>query len=113
MNFTQLLYKIPCHRRADRSLFFKGKQFPLCARCTAIYASYILLPIFAFIHKNIYFLILGILFQLPMFIDGYTQLLKWRESNNTLRMITGFISGFGQCLFIWFWTDFITTHLKL
>jgi uncharacterized membrane protein len=109
---SKILYQIPCHRRADRSLFFNGKQFPLCARCTAIYTAYLTLPFFAFIHKNIYFLLLGILFQLPMFLDGFTQLLKWRESTNTLRMITGFMSGFGQCLFIWFWTDIITSHLK-
>jgi uncharacterized membrane protein len=108
----RLLYSIPCHRRADRSLFFHGKQFPLCARCTAIYAAYLSLPIFAFMDKNISFLILGILFQLPMFIDGVTQLLKWRESNNYLRVITGFVSGIGQCLFIWYWTDVITSHLK-
>ncbi|WP_051271893.1 DUF2085 domain-containing protein [Shimazuella kribbensis] len=112
MILTKLLYQIPCHRRADRSLFFHGKQFPLCARCTAIYAAYLILPIFAFIPKTIYFLILGILFQVPMFIDGYTQLRQWRESNNYLRVITGFISGIGQCLFIWYWTDFLTTYLK-
>ncbi len=74
--------------------------------------TYLSLPIFFFFSKNIYFLILGILFQLPMFIDGYTQQLGWRESNNILRMITGGISGIGQCLFIWYWTDFITSHLR-
>lgn len=106
-----LIRKIPCHRRPDRSFFIRGKQFPLCARCTAIYASYITLPILAFLTVNFYFLIFGLLLQLPMFIDGVTQLLRWRESNNYLRVITGSLSGIGQCLFIWYCTDVITRQL--
>jgi uncharacterized membrane protein len=37
----------------------------------------------------------GVILQLPMVVDGYTQLKGWRTSNNILRMITGLISGFG------------------
>jgi uncharacterized membrane protein len=106
-----LLLKIPCHRRPDRSFFIYGKQFPLCARCTAIYASYIVLPFFAFFTVTHYFLVFGLLLQLPMLLDGGTQLLRWRESNNYLRVITGLLSGIGQCLFIWYCTDVITRQL--
>jgi uncharacterized membrane protein len=93
---------IPCHRRPDRSLFIKGKQMPLCARCTAIYGAYLLLPLFYFVPYQLWMLILGVLLQLPMLIDGLTQRFKMRESNNTLRVITGGLSGIGQCLLIWF-----------
>src|SRR4051812_167741 len=28
-----------CHQRPDRSFFWQGHQFPVCARCTGIYLS--------------------------------------------------------------------------
>ena len=31
----------------------------------------------------------------PAFIDGTTQFMGWRMSNNTLRFLTGFMAGFG------------------
>ncbi len=93
---------IPCHRRPDRSIFINGKQMPLCARCTAIYGAYLLLPFFYFIPYHLWNLILGVLLQFPMLIDGLTQRFKIRESNNTLRLITGGLSGIGQCLLVWF-----------
>ena len=30
--FLQILFG--CHARPDRSFFFRGRQFPICARCT-------------------------------------------------------------------------------
>ncbi|RAL21501.1 hypothetical protein DL897_16190 [Thermoflavimicrobium daqui] len=85
---------------------------PLCARCTAIYASYILLPLFYFAPKNLFTLGLSIFLQLPMLIDGLTQRWGLRESNNVLRVITGILSGIGQCLFIWFMSYMIIQILK-
>lgn len=75
---------------------------PLCARCTAIYSAYLFLPFFYFVPQTWFVLYLSIIFQLPMFIDGLTQKLGMRESNNVLRVITGGLSGIGQCLFIWY-----------
>jgi uncharacterized membrane protein len=42
----------------------------------------------------------AVLLNIPMIIDGYTQLKGWRESNNGLRTATGLMSGIGQALFI-------------
>ena len=28
-----------CHQRADRSFFVRGRQMPVCARCTGLYAG--------------------------------------------------------------------------
>ena len=30
-----------CHCRADRSFFWRGRQFPLCARCTGELAGFL------------------------------------------------------------------------
>ena len=32
---------------------------------------------------------------IPAGVDGFTQLMKLRESNNNLRFVTGFIGGIG------------------
>lgn len=84
---------VDCHRLPGRSFFFKGKQFPLCARCTGIYVGYaIFIPIIFFIKINIFFALLAIM---PTTIDGLTQAYCNRESNNILRFTTGIFAGLG------------------
>lgn len=103
---------IPCHRREDRSFRFKGKVFPLCARCTAIYLGYMTTPVFLMFSVTIP-LWISLVLSIPMIIDGYTQLWKWRESNNTLRFLTGFLFGLGQALFISTAVLFFTTKMLI
>ncbi|NGQ95433.1 DUF2085 domain-containing protein [Brevibacillus sp. SYP-B805] len=31
---------MPCHRLHARTLFWRGKTFPLCARCTGIFLGF-------------------------------------------------------------------------
>lgn len=90
---------VPCHRKPERCLHIKGKPMPLCARCTGILAGYLFLPIFSLLGWRIP-LWIGIISQIPLLIDGYTQLRKWRMSNNALRLATGLISGFGLSVII-------------
>lgn len=81
-----------CHQRPDRSFHYKGKKFPLCARCTGMacgYLSSILLVIFLGI---IDFWIIALLI-LPMAIDGIGQLLNKWTSNNIRRFLTGVFGG--------------------
>lgn len=90
---------VPCHRMPERSFFYKGKQFPVCARCTGMLIGYLSIFLF-FIHLiriNIWW---AIFLNLPAYIDGMTQAMGWRESNNLLRLITGIMSGIGQMAFI-------------
>ena len=102
-----------CHRRPERSFFYKGKQFPVCARCTGFYisgiATIILINLFP-IPYSLTTLLLGIILLIPCAIDGFTQLFEpcaidgftqlfeMRESNNTLRFITGILGGIGLIL---------------
>ncbi|MED4779531.1 DUF2085 domain-containing protein [Brevibacillus choshinensis] len=89
----------PCHRMKERSFTFSGKQFPVCARCTGILLGFVFILVLLFIPWRIPFWI-GILLNIPMVIDGYTQLKKWRQSNNSLRFFTGLVSGFGLSVFV-------------
>lgn len=83
-----------CHRLPERSLTIFGYTLPLCARCTGIVIGSILALILAYLN-----IILSIIFYLmlliPLIIDGVTQSLNYRKSNNLLRLTTGIIFGVG------------------
>ncbi|WPS85457.1 DUF2085 domain-containing protein (plasmid) [Brevibacillus halotolerans] len=102
---------IPCHRRSDRSFYIVGKKMPLCARCISILAGYLTAPIFVCMHFIASYYLIGLLL-LPMLIDGFTQLWKWRTSNNILRFLTGISFGSGQALFISNVVWFLVQSLK-
>jgi len=84
-----------CHRIPERSFFFQGKQFPVCARCTGVVAGMLTFPVFhlEIIHPT---LLLTLLLAQPLIIDGLTQALSRWESNNTLRFVTGIMFGVAQ-----------------
>jgi uncharacterized membrane protein len=89
-----------CHRMPERSFFFKGYQFPICARCTGILIGCILGPIIYYIKSDINFIIC-ILLILPMIFDGFIQLYTNYKSNNIKRFITGiFFSSFSIYIII-------------
>jgi len=83
-----------CHQKPERSFFWKGKQLPLCSRCTGINLGYFILPFFIFGFIKIP-LLWSILIILPTYIDGTIQAYFNIESNNTRRFITGLMSGVG------------------
>ena len=67
----------------------------------SILLGYLAVPILFFLPVPIP-LWLGVILQFPMVIDGVTQKLEWRESNNVLRVLTGGISGIGLSMMtIW------------
>jgi len=86
---------VVCHRKPERSFFFKGRQFPVCARCTGILLGYLAFPLFLTNIVSFGFWT-ALVLNLPVYLDGTTQALGWRESDNTLRFITGLLSGIGQ-----------------
>ena len=99
MNWYKLMEfgaKTGCHQRADRSFYFRNYQFPLCARCTGIFVT-TFLGYFLYYKKKPGIKI-GILFVIPMMIDGIIQLLRIKESTNLRRLITGMLGGIGLVL---------------
>jgi uncharacterized membrane protein len=97
-----------CHQRPERCFTIQGIPMPICSRCFGFYLGLLiglLIPIFVWslfvIDVNTMFLLL-ILSLIPISIDGLTQLLGLRISNNNLRFITGFIAGlFLGLVFTW------------
>jgi len=56
-------------------------------------------------------LFICILLLIPLVVDGMTQLMKLRMSNNPLRLITGTLFGIGYVLLLVGFLDFITYML--
>lgn len=85
-----------CHRIPERSFYLRGTQFPVCARCTGILLGYLIFPL---VYLGIIRIpiILIILLNMPILIDGLSQNMGLRESNNKLRLMTGILSGFASC----------------
>ena len=90
---TKLQFSL-CHRIPERSFFWKGKQFPVCSRCTGIHLGYFAYPLFLFgvFSFNIWITLLLII---PTYLDGMLQAFCNIDSNNTRRFITGLIAGIG------------------
>ncbi len=90
---TQLHFSL-CHRMPERSFFWKGKQFPVCARCTGIHLGYFFFPVFlfGFLSLNLWITLLLII---PTYLDGTIQAFWNVKSNNHRRFITGLMAGIG------------------
>ena len=87
-----------CHRLPDRSFFYRGTQFPVCARCTGIWVGYVIGLLVVVAHLLPWWS--GFVLLLPALIDGGTQLLRWRSSTNDLRLVTGIALGIGETLIL-------------
>ena len=99
MEFGEVL---GCHQMPQRSFFYKGYQFPVCARCTRVIISSVLATVVFFIKKLP--LWICIILSSVMLIDWGLQFLHIKESTNKRRIISGFIGGFG-------WTTLYLTFI--
>lgn len=93
------IYAATCHQLPERSFFFMGFKLAVCARCTGIYAGFLVTSLIYPLIKDIDNRKIGgkkllILSMIPMGLDGGLQLLTGYESNNTLRLATGLFFGF-------------------
>lgn len=84
-----------CHQMPERSIFFRGKQFPVCARCTGVYIGELLALLSVKWFRPPLWVVP--LFCAVMLVDWGIQALKWRESTNIRRLITGLLCGYGLC----------------
>jgi uncharacterized membrane protein len=91
---SNFLSYLKCHRLPERSFFFRGKQFPVCARCTGVYLGQIvmIILIIAGLRPEI---LISLLLTLPLLIDGSLQYINLLKSNNMRRFITGLLAGLG------------------
>lgn len=97
LRWKKLMYlggRIGCHQMPERSFFIHGYQFPLCARCTGLLIGYII-SIATWYLVDISPLCSAII-CIPLVVDGITQYIHWRESNQVLRLITGVLCGVGS-----------------
>lgn len=97
------VFKYFCHQKPERSFQIKGHYFPICARCTGFYTTiliYMIVAIYIPITYTLELLIFSFLLLIPAIGDGTTQLTGKRESNNTLRFITGLLGGIGLMIII-------------
>lgn len=89
----QLGELLGCHQMAERSFTYKGYQFPVCARCTGVIISaLVVIPLFFFYKLS---LMTACFMSSIMLLDWLFQYFNIKKSTNTRRLITGLIGGFG------------------
>jgi len=94
-----------CHQLPYRSITFGGIPMAVCARDAGIYVGAALgaiTPLAARKQPKIFASILVLAVAVaPIALDGVTQtLLGLRESNNLVRVVTGFAFGFGVFVYL-------------
>lgn len=82
-----------CHCRPERSFFYRGRQFPVCARCTGELAG--ILALFLTWPAGHPHAICSFILLLPLITDGFIQLCTSYESTNLRRLWTGILFGYG------------------
>ena len=99
------LYTGLCHQIPSRSFFWRGHQFPICARDTGTYLGFLITHILflrvPFLRRKLKPLtqnvviawISLILAIIPFGIDGVTSYLGLRETTNFIRLATGLLVG--------------------
>ena len=81
-----------CHRIKDRSVWFFGLERWFCCRCLGILLGGcigLLISVLGFRPPGYIIFI----FLIPLLIDGFSQAISSRESNNTIRFSTGLLFG--------------------
>ena len=92
------LFRGFCHQMPHRTLHIAGEPMAVCARCFALAAGLAATGIavgraWAFGHRVRVPAWAIALAAVPMALDGFSQLFGFRESTNTLRVLTGLLLG--------------------
>lgn len=95
--FLRPLLRITCHRLPHRSFDWAPG---LCARCTFFWIAILLSSSLMFFRKLPGSIVLGLFLMLPMALDGSFQFIGLYESNNIMRLLTGFFAGAGLCIML-------------
>ena len=101
MNFKPFM-RLLCHQKPERCYWMCREPLVVCSRCLGIYVGFLITVIFSLFAfglftKTVNFIFAIVLF-VPMGVDGVSQLLGRRESNNPLRFLTGYTAGYAVAL---------------
>jgi uncharacterized membrane protein len=88
-----------CHKIKNRSIWFFGLEKILCSRCLGILLGGATGLILVASHYRMD-LMWSVVLLIPLLLDGSSQALQYRESNNETRLITGFLFGVGLQFFL-------------
>lgn len=94
INLMEYGHRIGCHQIPERSFFYKGYQFPVCARCTGVIIGEII-TIFLLIIRIEPTIMTAIFLLTIMGFDWFIQFINLLQSNNIRRLITGISGGIG------------------
>ena len=99
LEVSKKFYEIPhliCNQLPTRCLFIYTSPMALCARCFFIYLGLFISGVALIKNKvNKVYWKIGLILALPCIVDGGTQYLGFRLSNNGLRSISGGLAGIG------------------
>lgn len=99
-----------CHQLPERSFFYKGKQFPVCARCTGVCIGEFLTVITCLFGLRIKTsTCLKLIFI--MGFDWLIQAIKIKKSTNLRRLVSGILGGFGLFFFYFNILRFFFYHI--
>ena len=95
------VFRAFCHQLPHRTIFLGGEPMAVCARCFALSAGLtggglVTGRLWAWVPRLRAFAPRAWMVSLamvPMALDGFTQLFGFRESTNTLRVLTGSLLG--------------------
>lgn len=92
-----------CHQVPDRSFHILGYKMAYCERCFAIYGATLLLGlVYGASRRSMRpaTILEVVVLNIPMALDGFTQLFGWRESTWELRVITGSLFALAVAWFV-------------
>ncbi|MBA7606072.1 hypothetical protein ES703_13211 [subsurface metagenome] len=98
-----------CHQLPEKSIFIEGKQLPVCARDTGIYFGSLISLFFILFSRRrrsnsipvLYISFTFVFFMLLMGVDAVSSYVGFRETTNSIRLLTGLLVGISLPLFMY------------
>lgn len=98
-----------CHQLPEKSIFIEGKQLPVCARDTGIYFGSLISLFFILFSRRrrsnsipvSYISFTFVFFMLLMGVDAVSSYVGFRETTNSIRLLTGLLVGISLPLFMY------------
>ena len=109
MEILQKIGYAVCHQLPERSIFIEGKQLPVCARDTGIYIGSLISLLFILLSRRRrsnsipvpYISFTFVFFMLLMGVDAVSSYVGFRETTNSIRLLTGLLVGISLPLFMY------------